>query len=109
MWPLVDPCTRSSLQVSGRVIDGAVQVGELEPKVVGGSGAARFRPVVTSLTAEAASFFSRRLGMKGQSSPQDVACGMFVGLSGVTAPLADELRLGDAVLACCVSAGLAAI
>ena len=64
---------------------------------------------VTSLTAEAASFFSRRLGVKGQSSPQDVACGMFVGLSGVTAALADEFRLGNAILACRVSAGLAAI
>ena len=64
---------------------------------------------VTSLTAEADSFFSRRLGVKGQSSPQDVACGMFVCLSGVTASLADECRLGDAILACSVSTGLAAI
>ena len=65
---------------------------------------------MTSLTAEAASFFSRSAGcVTGQSSPQDVACGMFVGPSGVTTALADEFRLVNAILACRVSAGLAAI
>jgi hypothetical protein len=41
--------------------------------------------MVTSLTAEAVSFSSRRVGVKGQSSPQDVACAMLVSLRGVTA------------------------
>jgi len=40
---------------------------------------------------------------EGQSSPEDVACGMFVGLSGVTAALAGEFCLGDAILRCCVA------
>ena len=34
---------------------------------------------------------------------------MFVGLGGMTAALADEFRLGDAVLPCCVPAVLAAV
>ena len=33
---------------------------------------------MTSLSAEAASFFSCRVGMMGQSGPQDVTCGVFV-------------------------------
>jgi hypothetical protein len=64
---------------------------------------------VTSLTAKAASFFSRRLGVKGQSSPQDVACSVFVGLGMMPAPLADEFCLADTVPACCVSTVLAAV
>jgi hypothetical protein len=61
---------------------------------------------VTSLTAEAASFFSCRLSVKGQSGPQDVACGVFVCRCGVTAALAGEFRLRDAVRARCVPAAL---
>ena len=61
---------------------------------------------VTSLTAEAASFFSCRVGMMGQSGPQDVACGVFVCRCGVTAALAGEFRLRDAVRARCVPAAL---
>ena len=61
---------------------------------------------MTSLTAEAASFFSCRVGMMGQSGPQDVACGVFVCRCGVTAALAGEFRLCDAVLVRCVPAAL---
>ena len=64
---------------------------------------------VTSLTAEAASFFSCRVGMMGQSGPQDVACGVFVCRCGVTAALAGEFRLRDAVRARCVPAALAPV
>src|ERR1700722_18495224 len=61
---------------------------------------------VTSLTAEAASFFSCRVGMMGQSGPQDVACGVFVCRCGVTAALGGEVRLRDTVRARCVPAAL---
>ena len=61
---------------------------------------------VPSLTAEAASLFSCRVGMMGQSGPQDVACGVFVCRRGVTAALAGEFRLHDAVGARCVPAAL---
>ena len=65
---------------------------------------------MTSLTAEAASFFSRSVGcVTGQSSPQDVACGVFVGVGGVPAAPACEYRLGDAVLFGCVPAGFATV
>ena len=47
--------------------------------------------------------------MTGQSGPQDVARGVFIGLRGVAAGSAHECRLGDAVLCRCVSAGLAAV
>jgi len=41
---------------------------------------------VTSLAAEAASFFSRRSdGMTGQSGPEDVAGGVFVGVGLIRA------------------------
>ena len=65
--------------------------------------------LVTSLTGGAASFFSRCVSVVGQSSPQDVACGVFVSVGAVTAPLAGEHRLGDAVLSCGVTADLAAV
>src|SRR5271156_5928072 len=64
---------------------------------------------VTSLTVEAASFFSCRVGMMGQSGPQDVACGVFVCRGAMRASLAGEFRLCDAVLACCVPTGFAAV
>ena len=48
---------------------------------------------MTSLTAGAASFFSRRVGVMGQSGPQDVACGVFICRCAVTAALAGEFRL----------------
>ena len=54
--------------------------------------------LVTFLTGGAASFFSRCVSVVGQSSPQHVACGVFVSVGAVTAPLAGEHRLGDAVL-----------
>ena len=55
--------------------------------------------LVTSLTAEAASFFSRSVGcVTGQPGPQDVACGVFVSMGGVPAALATKFRLGDAIL-----------
>ena len=38
------------------------------------------------------------LRVKGQSSPEEVACGVFVGLGGVSACLATKFRLGDAIL-----------
>ncbi len=63
---------------------------------------------MTSLTAVAASFFSRGVGcVTGQSGPQDVARGMFVGVGKLPAPLTSEHRLGDAVLFGCVLAGFA--
>ena len=49
------------------------------------------------------------LRVKGQSSPEEVACGVFVGLGGVSACLATKFRLGDAILRCCVPAFLAAV
>jgi len=64
---------------------------------------------VTSPTAEAVSFFSRGLRVEGQSSPKDVARGHLICRGGVRASLADEVRLGDAVLRCCVPAGFAAV
>lgn len=63
-------------------------------------------PVVTSLTAEAASFFSCRVGMMGQSGPQDVTCGVYVCRCAVTAALAAEFRLCDAVCDRCAHAAL---
>ena len=47
--------------------------------------------------------------MKGQSSPQDVACGVFVCRGAMRASLAGEVRLCDAVGRCCVTAVFAAI
>ena len=66
--------------------------------------------LVTSLTAEAASFFSRSVGcVTGQPGPQDVACGVFVGLGTVPTAVAGEYRLGEAVLFGCVPAGFATV
>jgi hypothetical protein len=64
---------------------------------------------VTSLTAGAGSFFSCRVGMMGQSGPQDVACGVFVCRCAVRASPAGEFRLRDAVLARYVPTGFAAV
>jgi len=66
---------------------------------------------VTSLTAEAVSFFSRSLVgcEKGRSSPEDVAGGVFVGVGVVPAADAFEHRLCNAVLPGCVPAGFAAV
>ena len=65
---------------------------------------------MTSLTAEAGSLFSRRVRcVKGQSGPEDVACGVFVGLCRVPARVADEFRLTDAVLPCREPTGFTAI
>jgi len=66
--------------------------------------ARRHRAEVTSLTAEAASFFSRSLVgcEKGQSSPEDVAGCVVVGVGLVPAADASERRLRDAVLRGCV-------
>ena len=64
---------------------------------------------MTSLTTEAASFFSRRFRVKGQPSPKDVACGVFVGLCGVSACFAGKRRLVEPVLLGCVPAGFAAV
>ena len=64
---------------------------------------------MTSLTAEAASFFSCRVGMTGQSGPQDVACGVFVCRGAMRASLAGEFRLRDTVPARCVPTGFAAV
>jgi len=65
----------------------------------------------TSLTAEAASFFSRSLVgcEKGQSSPEDVAGCVFVGVGLVPTANASERRLRDAVLPGCVIAGFATV
>ncbi len=53
---------------------------------------------MTSLTAEAASFFSGRgSDRKGQSSPEDVACGIYVGVDFVSTLVTSEHRLADAV------------
>jgi hypothetical protein len=64
---------------------------------------------VTSLTTEAASFFSRGLRVKGQPGPKDVACGVFIGLCGVSASLADKLRLGEPICSSRMPAGFAAV
>jgi hypothetical protein len=64
---------------------------------------------VTSPTAEAASFFSRHLSVKGQSGPEDVACGVFICRCGVAAALAGEFRLADAILGRCMTAALTPI
>jgi len=66
---------------------------------------------VTSLTAEAASFFSPSLVgcEKGQSSPEDIAGGVFVGVGLVPTADASEHRLLDAVLPSCVPAGFATV
>jgi hypothetical protein len=48
---------------------------------------------------EATGFFSRGVRVVGQSSPKDIACGMFVCLCAMTAALAFEYRLADAILA----------
>lgn len=63
---------------------------------------------MTSLTTEAASFFSCNRGMKGQSGPKDVARSLFVGLRGVSTCSADEYRLSGAVFLSCMPAGFAA-
>ena len=64
---------------------------------------------MTSLTGDSASFFSRSVRVKGQSSPQDVACSVFVSLRSVTTCLTGEHSLVDAVPSCCVTTVLAAI
>ena len=65
---------------------------------------------MTSLTAEAGSFFSRSVGcVTGQPGPQDVACGVFVGVGTVPTAATSEYRLGDAVLFGCVPAGFATV
>ena len=65
---------------------------------------------MTSLAAEAASFFSHSLGrVKGQSSPQDVACGVLISVGSVATRLAHERRLGDAIISPCVPAGFTAV
>ena len=58
---------------------------------------------------DAAGFFSRGLRVTGQSSPEDVACGVLVCLGAMRASLAFEGRLGDAVLRCCMPTGLAVV
>ncbi len=47
--------------------------------------------------------------MKGQPGPEDVTCGLFIGLGAMAAPLADEFRLGQAVLPGCMPAGFTAV
>ena len=64
---------------------------------------------VISPTAGAAGFFSRGLRVKGQSSPEEVACGVFVSLGAMRASLTFERRLGDAILRRCVTTGFAAV
>ena len=64
---------------------------------------------VTFLTAGAVSFFSRGVRVKGQPSPEDIACGVFVGLDMVSACPANEDRLCDAIFLGCVSTVFAAI
>jgi hypothetical protein len=68
-------------------------------------------PRVTSLTAKAVSFFSPSLVgcKKGQSSPEDVAGGVFLGVGLVPTADASEHRLCNAVLPGCVVAGFAAV
>jgi methylated-DNA-[protein]-cysteine S-methyltransferase len=62
---------------------------------------------VTSLTAGGRQLLLRSgCGVECQSSPKDVACGVFVCRCCVTAALAGEVRLSDAILARCVSAAL---
>jgi hypothetical protein len=67
--------------------------------------------MVTSLTAAAASFFSRSRGgcETGQSSPENVTCRVFVRIDGMPAPPTREHRLAGAVLSCCVPAGFTAV
>ena len=68
---------------------------------------------VTSLTAEAASLFSRSSMFfsreKGQSSPENVPRRLFICLGTVAAGLADEQWLADAVLVGGVPAGFAPV
>jgi hypothetical protein len=65
---------------------------------------------VTSVTADAANLFSRRIGcVMGQSGPQDISCRLLVGLSCVAAVLADESCLRDAVRFGCIPADFATI
>jgi len=66
---------------------------------------------VTSLTVGAAGFFSRSLVgcEKGQSSPEGVAGGVFVGVGVVAAADASERRLAEAVLPGGVPASFAAV
>jgi hypothetical protein len=53
---------------------------------------------VTSPATGCRQLLSRRIGAKGQPSPQDVACGVFVSMGGVPAALATKFRFGDAIL-----------
>ncbi len=48
---------------------------------------------VTSPTAGSRRLLLRCLRVKGQSSPEDVACGCLVCLGAMRASLADEIRL----------------
>src|SRR5687768_6848079 len=83
-----------------------------EPAWATWGGARAFESkMVTSLTAGAVSFFSRSRGgcETGQSSPEDVARGVLVGVDGVPAPSTGEHRLCGAVLSCGVPAGFAAV
>jgi hypothetical protein len=45
----------------------------------------------------------------GQPGPEDIACGVFVCLGGMTAVLATKLRLGNAILQCRAPASFAAV
>jgi hypothetical protein len=49
------------------------------------------------------------LRLKGQSSPEEVACGVLVSLAAMQASLAFEGRLRDAILRCCMPTVLAAV
>jgi hypothetical protein len=66
---------------------------------------------MTSLAAEAASFFPRCLFgcEKGQSGPEDVASDVLVGVRAVAAGPATERRLADAVLLRCVTTAATAV
>lgn len=87
--PVPDECAGSSRQRPGK--DVAAEI-EACPMLCVAS------MEVTSLTAKAASFFSGRLcGRTGQSSPENIASGVDVGMCLVTAQLTSEHRLADAV------------
>ncbi len=64
---------------------------------------------MTSLTAEAVSFFSRGVRVKGQPGPKDVSCGVLVGLCGVSACSADKFGLGEPIFSSCMPACFAAV
>jgi hypothetical protein len=59
---------------------------------------------VTSRTVKAARFFSsRRRDQKGQSSPEDIASGVDVGVGFVPASLTSKRRLTDTITSLAVS------